>query len=380
MRAFGRRGNKVTARVNGLELARAFYWEAVNPIVERHFPRLPHSAALLGSGSEVLGYDDAVSTDHHWGARVMLFLKPEDHSRSAQLLRAALAADLPYRFMGYSTNFSAPKIGEGDDGTQIPQAIDEGPVNHRVEILTIAGYLRAYLGIAAGEKLCAADWLSLPQQKLLGFTAGEVFHDELGLGRYRDQLRYYPRDVWLYMLAVGWRRIGQDEHLAPRAGAVGDELGSAVIAARIARSIMLLCFLYEKRYAPYPKWLGTAFAALACADELIPILRAIITGASWRERERQLCAAYSALNRLHNASGLTAPVAPAVQEFHGRGFLVSNAWRYSEALLALIDEPEVRAISSSRLIGSIDQFSDSSDLREATDLRGKIAGLLEDSN
>ena len=220
------------------------------------------------------------------------------------------------------------------------------------------------------------DWLSIPQQKLLSFTGGEVFHDELGLGNLRDRFRYYPRDVWLYLLACGWNRIGQDEHLAPRAGAVGDELGSAVIAARIVRSIMLLCFLYEKRYAPYPKWLGRAFAALACADELTPILRAALSGATWRDRERQLCAAYEALNRLHNSrASLTAPVQPAVQDFHERDFLVSNAWRYSERLLAEIDDPEVKAISEGRLIGSVDQFSDNTDLREAVELRGRIAGL-----
>ena len=366
---------KVNMTIKGLDLAREFYWVAVQPIVARHFPSLRHSAALLGSGSEVLGYDDAVSRDHHWGPRVMLFIAPEDHRVLARRLHEALATGLPYQFMGYPTNFSAPKVGEGDQGTQILQAITEGAVNHRVEILTLDGFLRDYLGLSVDEELSAADWLSIPQQKLLSFTSGEVFHDELGLQRLRDRYCYYPRDVWLYMLAAGWSRIGQDEHLAPRAGATGDELGSAVIAARIVRSIMLLCFLYEKRYAPYPKWLGRAFATLTCADELAPILRSVATGATWRQRQRQLCGAYEALNALHNASKLTTPVQPATQNFHERGFLVSNAWRYSERLLAEIEDPEVKAITEGRLIGSVDLFSDSTDLREAAELRGRIAGL-----
>jgi len=361
--------------VKGLDLARAFFGDAVRPIVLRHFPSLRYSAALIGSGSEVLGYDDAVSTDHHWGPRVMLFVAPADQAVTARRLHDALAAELPYRFMGYSTNFSAPKVGAGDQGTQLMQAISAGPVNHRVEILTLDAYLRRYLGVAADQALTAADWLSLPQQKLLSFTGGDVFHDELGLETLRDRFRYYPRDVWLYLLACGWSRIGQDEHLAPRAGAVGDELGSALIAARLTRSIMLLCFLYERRYAPYPKWLGSAFAALPCAAELAPILRAVQTGATWRERERQLCAAYETLNSMHNASGIGAPVEPALQEFHERGFLVSSGWRYTESLLAEIDDPEVKMISEGALIGSVDLFSDSTDLREATALRGKIARL-----
>lgn len=366
----------MTPFVKGMDLAREFYRQAVRPIMSRRFPRLRHSAALLGSGSEVLGYDDAVSADHHWGPRAMIFLEQDDHIAVADEMKRILAAELPYRFMGYSTNFSAPKTSDGDHGTQILQEISTGAVNHRVEILTLHGFMREYLGIGAEQALCAADWLSLPQQKLLSFTSGAVFHDELDIQRIRDRYSYFPQDLWLYLLACAWSRIGQDEHLAPRAGAIGDELGSSVIAGRLARSIILLCFLYERRYAPYPKWLGTAFAGLRCAKELAPILRSLQAGDTWRDRERHLCSAYEILNGMHNSRDLTKPVQPAVENFHGRGFLVSNAWRYSEALLAEVHDGEVKAIAEQSQIGSIDQFSDSTDLREAAKLRGKIAGLF----
>ena len=280
--------------------------------------------------------------------------------------------------MGYSTHFSPPKTGDGDHGTQLLQDIEDGPVNHRVELLTLDSFMRDYLGIASGQAMRAADWLSLPQHKLLSFTAGALFRDDLNVQSARDRLRYYPRDVWLYMLACGWSRIGQDEHLAPRAGAVGDELGSALIGGRLTRSIMQLCFLLERRYAPYPKWFGTAFAELNCAPELSPILRSTQLSENWRDRQRQLGEAYAVLNRLHNAMQLTTPIQPALQEFHGRGFCVSNAWRYIETLLAQIRDPEVNSIAAASLIGSIDQFSDNTDLREAPQLRAKIADLYSD--
>lgn len=38
-------------------------------------------------------------------------------------------------------------------------------------------------------------------------TAGEVYHDEVGLQTARDRLAYYPRDVWLYLLMAGWWRV-----------------------------------------------------------------------------------------------------------------------------------------------------------------------------
>ena len=40
-----------------LELARRFYWEAVRPALDAEFPGLKHSAALIGTDSEVLGFD-----------------------------------------------------------------------------------------------------------------------------------------------------------------------------------------------------------------------------------------------------------------------------------------------------------------------------------
>ena len=65
--------------INGIELSRIFYEEAVRPILDAHFPNLPHSAALLGPGSDVLGYDTPQSRDHDWGPRLLLFLSADDH-------------------------------------------------------------------------------------------------------------------------------------------------------------------------------------------------------------------------------------------------------------------------------------------------------------
>jgi hypothetical protein len=47
--------------ISGLALSEAFYREAVRPLLAEHFPGLPHAAALVGWGSDVVGYDDAQS-------------------------------------------------------------------------------------------------------------------------------------------------------------------------------------------------------------------------------------------------------------------------------------------------------------------------------
>ena len=71
--------------IPGIELSRLFYFEAVLPILQEHFPGLPHAAARLGDGSDVLGFDTPMSTDHGWGPSVSLFLREEDIHLAPQI-------------------------------------------------------------------------------------------------------------------------------------------------------------------------------------------------------------------------------------------------------------------------------------------------------
>ncbi|WP_207944593.1 hypothetical protein [Actinomadura rubrisoli] len=63
----------------GAELAGAFHSDLVRPLLARAMPRLRYAAARLGSGSDVLGLDDAMSRDHDWGCRLTLLV---DDARS----------------------------------------------------------------------------------------------------------------------------------------------------------------------------------------------------------------------------------------------------------------------------------------------------------
>ena len=69
-------------------------------------------------------------------------------------------------------------------------------------------------------------------------------------------------------MACQWRRIDQEEPFVGRAAEVGDELGSQVLAARLVRDAIRMCFLQERLYAPYGKWLGSAFGRLDAAAAL----------------------------------------------------------------------------------------------------------------
>jgi hypothetical protein len=359
--------------IPGLELARRFYWEAVRPILDTDFPGLRHSAALIGTGSEVLGFDTPMSSDHHWGPRAMLFLAEDDYERQRDRITESLRWKLPHRFQGYPTNFSGPN--PDDKGVQILSATEAGPVNHRVEIYTIRGFFRDYLNFDIAGVIEPADWLTFGEQALRTITAGAVFHDDLDLAAVRARFGYYPRDIWLYMLAAGWARIGQEEHLMGRAGLVGDELGSALIGARLVRDVMRLCFLIERQYAPYPKWFGTAFQRLACAPALTDDLRRTQLAATWQERESHLCATYEVLAAMHNRLAITEPLPARVRPFWGRPFRVIGGEAFSAVLRSRITDPAVARIAERGLIGGSDQFSDSTDLLSDPSWRGTLRKL-----
>jgi hypothetical protein len=362
--------------IPGLRLSELFFREVVKPALDAEFPGVPYSAALIGGGSEVLGFDTEMSSDHHWGPRVMLFLKDGDFEEYGERVRETLRRRLPHSFRGYPTNFTDPDPLDGGV-TQLLQAIEHGPVNHRVDILTPRGFILDYLNFDIDRDIEPADWLTFPEQKLRALTQGAVYQDDIGLQAVRDRFAYYTYDVWMYLLAAGWARIGEEEHLMGRAGYAGDEIGSALIGARLVRDMMRLCFLMEKQYAPYAKWFGTAFARLKCAGDLAPSLRGALLAETWQEREKHLCAAYEYVAAMHNALGMTEPLPEKVSGFHGRPFRVIHGDRFADAVAARITDPSMRHIASSRLIGGIDQFSDSTALLEDQIRRPMLRRLYE---
>jgi hypothetical protein len=205
--------------------------------------------------------------------------------------------------------------------------------------------------------MTARDWLKTPTQFLRSLTAGAVFEDGPGdMTEVRRRLRWYPDEVWMYVLACQWRRLGQEEPFVGRCGQVDDDLGSAIVGARLVRELMRLCFLIEKEYAPYSKWLGTAFARLGCGPELVPVMRAALRASEWHEREEHLTAAFETVAAKFNALGLTEPLETVARPFYNRPFLVLDSDRFVDACMA------ATRLSNLGFVGSIDQFADSTDV------------------
>ena len=309
--------------VPGLELAASFYSEVIEP----RLAGLAHSAALIGTGSDVLGYDDLRSTDHGWGPRLQLFAAEHE----VEAVRRALEG-LPEEYRGWPTVIGSDRV----------------PLRKQVDVWTISGWVMSRLGVDPRPGLSSLDWLALPQQLLLEVTAGRVFHDGLGeLQPLRVSLAWYPHDVWLWLLTAQWHRIAHEEAFVGRAVEVGDDLGSRIVASRVVRDLIRLCFLQEKVYAPYSKWLGTAFAGLASAATIGPALAAALAATTYPERESALVEAYQAVADRHNGLGITRVEEPRARLFHERPFRILGADRFADACLgAIATSPYGRSRSS----------------------------------
>jgi Domain of unknown function (DUF4037) len=345
--------------IRGLELNRLFYTEEIRPLLEAHFPDLSYAAATIGTGSEVLGFDTEMSRDHDWGPGVVLFAGDNDVTL-AESIKRLLGQQLPKMFYGYPTCF---ELSPDDSKTLVPSSSNNA-THHRVFVTTVKRFVHHHLNFDLAQPITSADWLTFPSQRLLELTSGAVYHDGVGeLTEVRRTFNWYPHDVWLYLLAAGWQRIGQEQPLMSRAGFVGDELGSGIIGSRLVHDIMSLSFLIEKKYAPYPKWFGSAFSKLESARVLLPILQKVQHSKIWQEREVALNEACECLAHACNTLNIPAVLPEQASSFHNRPFNVINGERLATLILKEIKDQAVKQLTKKPLIGNIDQWSDNTDLR-----------------
>jgi hypothetical protein len=336
----------------GAELARRFYSDVAEPLLSRALPELRYAAARLGSGSDVLGLDDAMSRDHDWGCRLTL-LVDEDARDQVPRINAILEEELPERFGDYPVRF--------------PVTWDRS-LSHKIEVATVADFTASRLGVDPSGGLSALDWLTVTGQSVLEVTAGPVFTDRTRtLAAVRTLLAWYPPDVERYVLAAGWQRLCQLLPMMGRTAEAGDELGSRLLSARLAEDLLWLAFALSRRWAPYAKWRGTVFRSLPVAAQLGPLLDAA-AAAQWREREDALTSACRVLLSIQRERGLPAPES-AVIPFFDRPYRTLDG-AVPQALLDGIADPDVARLPP--MVGAIEQWVDSADVLSSPGRRAAL--------
>ena len=211
-------------RQTGLELGRELAHQVAQDI-ELNLPDLvPHIClALVGTGSECLGFDDAISEDHDFTKRCQLFLPADTYKANTERLHS------------YFKNYAY--------GT--------------VQIESISDFYKRYTLYPEGPQ-CEKEFRRIPQDLLCTATNGEVFLDNFGSFTHIRQrlLAYYPEDIRLRKIAYELNQLAQSgQYNLPRMLQRGDTIAASLALHQFVHHYMLLVHLLNKSYAPFYKWL-----------------------------------------------------------------------------------------------------------------------------
>ena len=231
---------------------------------------------------------------------------------------------------------------------------------HHVVLTTVSRHLRIGLGLHALPP-STIEWLCLPEQKLLEWTAGRIFCDPVGeIARARRELAYLPDDVWRFKLLYAWERIGHVDVVALNA-LRGDTLSARLNLGKLVEGIVRIVFLLNRRYCPgTPKWVSRAFDALPrLAGEIGPQLERCLVLEDVRQGRVLLDPILAALVEEHNRLGITRPVALAAPDpIRERGLASFGLQDVEDALRESLT-PELRELA---VHGGCDQWVSNDDL------------------
>jgi hypothetical protein len=230
-----------------LAVSRQFFQEILLPILQRDFAEETAQSAfgIFGYGSEVIGMEDAYSSDHHWGVRVNAVMPDALYLARGQTIAQAVIPQLPEHFQGYDVRAGF----SGGTG---------------LSITGLESYLKTTIGIDHAPQ-SDAEWLAAPEEDILHLVNGELWLDSSGrFSQIRSQLQgYYPEPVRLRRIAHWCRYFsGMGSYALKRALLRDNEYYATITFARSVRWAVQLAFMLEKEYCPYDKWTYAFFQRL----------------------------------------------------------------------------------------------------------------------
>lgn len=257
----------------GLAISQDFIRSILLPLLQEELLDDYHriAVAVAGTGSDVLGLDDKISRDHHWGPRANVMYPRQDSARIQPKIQDALR--------------------------KVPDQFGQFRVQVNIHNLTgvccceIEDFFSRFLGT---EHLPSTDldWLGMCEVDLFHVTSGTIVYDGLGeLTRRCQALAYYPENVWKKRLAdwcmyVTGREAPYNLH---RVSKRQDELTCTIYFGLCIKRLMELCFTLNRQYAPYTKWLNRLFRKLPnYADPLAASIDQAIAESAWDKRVKVL--------------------------------------------------------------------------------------------
>jgi hypothetical protein len=254
--------------MNGLAIARDFFFSWGHPFLTSEFPNLAgRVAAGRILGSDVLGGDDETSRDHDWGPQFDLFLSADDYAAFGEQLSRTMNQAAPNPWKGYRLE------GAGDKSARVD---------------SIPDWFRKYLSLGRFPEK-ATDWPPPSVESTLYFLRhGEVWIDGSGeFGRWRSALREYPAELLRNRLAEECFRIWHhgEYNFVQRMARRRDPLAITVCLGEFVSGVMRIVLLASRDFTPYWKWLAFEFRKRPEAQPYVDMLEELV---SIRHIDRQV--------------------------------------------------------------------------------------------
>ena len=249
--------------MKGIELSKEYFEAFGKEVLETEFSAaLPLLAVgLVGGGSECLGFDDEVSTDHDFEPGFCIFLPDEEtvDRRTAFLLERAYAK-LPKEFMGFQRSPLNPVGG------------------NRHGVIRMEDFFLEKVGSRDG-RLSLGQWFSVPEQGLLEATSGAVFFDNLGkFSEIRKRLGYFPEDIRLKKLSGHLLLMAQSgQYNYNRCILRGNTAAAQMAVFEFTKSALHTIYLLNRTYMPYYKWSFRGLEGLPILGDLTGDLEYLIS-------------------------------------------------------------------------------------------------------
>lgn len=262
---------KMCGSMKGLKISRDYFEQVGKPMLLDRFPEYFDRMAigLCGEGSDCLGFDDGISTDHDHGPGFAIWLSEEDYAKIGEKLQEAYDG-LPEEWKGYRRLVSAHG-------------------NSRTGVTTYERYFKRILGISHVPQTCE-EWLYVDEYALCAAVSGEIFHDPKGTfsSMLAELKAHYPKEICnrkrLQEFAL-YEQCGPYNY--PRMAARGDMAAANLLLAEALEHAAKVLYLSRKTYAPHKKWLLKGLEGLEGCERATELLRELALNMSADREEVQ---------------------------------------------------------------------------------------------
>ena len=226
--------NSNSKRLTGLERAEIVA-KYTSEFIKVKYPDLYSRIclALVGVGSECLGFDDEISEDHDFSSQCQLFLDDSDYKTYKSDLESSL------------------KIFCKD-----LESLTSNLKDVNIEIMPISNFYKYYTLFENGPKT-ESEYRKVPMDLLCVATNGKVFLDNLGkFSEIRNRLlNFYPEDIRLKKIAFQLNKMAQSgQYNYSRMIKRGDTVAANIAQGEFVKHYLEFVHLLNKKYMPFYKW------------------------------------------------------------------------------------------------------------------------------